>query len=298
MWINKQTNRRRFALVTPCKIQQNRKIYKPRISKVFMGLKLNATREAYQEFYGRNVDQMPKLIADGRVPMSAAGLMQKRLDVRNSNDKVKSAWMDNYFDTGDAVAYHPDGRVKIVYDAQILREMTPDTPRNNGALIITPEVYDALPGEEFKKGKLGKVNEALSRIDVKAHPVWKALARDQGLLNDYADYIFAEGKDKFGYDTAMGIYPDSAGDKTKLRAWCVYRLEVRSNANGRSSLDNDSGRFVGIAPEALSAPGKGASNIKAYTMADLQAVDKTMKGLERTLHPDVLKPFAELRKKL
>ena len=45
-----------------------------------MALKLNATREAYREFYGRNVEQMPKLIADGRVPMSVAGLMQRRLD--------------------------------------------------------------------------------------------------------------------------------------------------------------------------------------------------------------------------
>ncbi len=39
-------------------------------------------------------------------------------------------------------------------------------------------------------------------------------------------------------------------------------------------------------------------NIKAYTLADLHAVDKAIKGLEGTLHSDVLKPFAELRKKL
>jgi len=41
-----------------------------------------------------------------------------------------------------------------------------------------------------------------------------------------------------------------------------------------------------------------ASNIKAYTMADLQAFDNAMKGLEGILHPNVLKPFVELRKKL
>jgi hypothetical protein len=33
-------------------------------------------------------------------------------------------------------------------------------------------------------------------------------------------------------------------------------------------------------------------------MADLQAVDKAMKGLEGTLRPEVLKPFVDLRKKL
>jgi hypothetical protein len=92
----------------------------------------------------------------------------------------------------------------------------------------------------------------------------------------------------------MGVYPDSASNDVKMREWIVNGLVYRSDANGRYDLDNDNGRFVGIAPEALSAPGKGASNIKAYTMADLQAVDKVMKGLEGTLHPDVLKPFAEL----
>jgi len=263
-----------------------------------MALKLNATREAYQEFYGRNVEQMPKLVADGRVPMNVSQLMQRRLDVRNSDKAVKGSYMDNYFDTGDAVVYHPDGRVKIVLDSQTLRDMTPESQRVGGALIIGEDVYNTLEEEEFKKGKLGKVNEQMSREDVKSHPVWKALARDQGLLNDYADYIFAEGKERFGYDTAMGVYPDSAGDNPKLRAWFVYGLEVRSDADGWLDLDNLCGRFVGIAPEAPNALGKGVSNIKAYTMADLQTVDKTMKGLEGTLHPDVLKPFVELRKKL
>src|SRR3989344_89220 len=270
-----------------------------------MALKLNATREAYKEFYGRNTEQMPKLIVDGRVPMNVSQLMQRRLDVRNSDAKVKSSYMDNYFDTGDAVVYHPDGRVKIVLDSQPLRNMTPETQRVDGALLIGEDVYNALEGEEFKKGKLckkgklGKVNESLSREDVKAHPVWKVLARDQGLLNDYADYIFAEGKERFGYDTAMGVYPDSASDDVKMRAWYVYGLVGRSDAGGKVHLDCDYGRFLGIAPEALScSSGKGASNIKAYTMADLQAFDGAVKGLEATVRPELLEPFAQLRKKL
>ncbi|MEK6898591.1 MAG: hypothetical protein AABW79_00660 [Nanoarchaeota archaeon] len=263
-----------------------------------MGLKLNATREVYQEFYGQNVKQMPKLIADGRVPMNVSQLMQRRLDVRNSDKAVKTSYMDNYFDTGDAVVYHPDGRVKIVLDSQTLRDMTPESPRSNGALTLTDDVYNALQGEEFKKGKLGKTETPLSREDVKAHPVWKVLARDQTLLNDYTDFIFAEGKERFSYDTAMGVYPDSAGDAPKMRAWVVDWLEYGSYALGGGDLDYDDGRLLGIAPEALSAPGKGASNIKAYTMADLQAFDGAMKGLEGVLNPDVLKPFAALRKKL
>ena len=264
-----------------------------------MALKLNTSREAYKEFYGRNTEQMPKLVADGRVPMNVAQLMQRRLDVRNSDAKVKSSYMDNYFDTGDGVVYHPDGRVKIVLDSQHLRDMTPESPRNGGALVLTAENYDALQGEEFKKGKLGKTGDWLSRADVKSHPVWKVLARDQVLLNDYTDYIFTEGKERFGNDTAMGIFSGSAnGETPEMRAWYVGRLGGRSSAGGRIGLGDGGGRLLGIAPEALSALGKGASNIKAYTMADLQAVDKAIQGLEGTLHPDVLKPFVDLRKKL
>ncbi|MEK6914495.1 MAG: hypothetical protein AABW83_02485 [Nanoarchaeota archaeon] len=264
-----------------------------------MGLKLNSTRETYQEFCGRNVEQMPKLIADGRVPMNVSQLMQRRLDVRDSDAKVKSSYMDNYFDTGDAVLYHLDGRVKIVLDSQTLRDMTLETQRVGGALLIGEDVYNSLEGEEFKKGKLGKTEGPLLREDVKAHPVWKILARDQGLLNDYADYIFSEVKERFGYDTAMGVYPDSAKDNPKMRAWCIFSLKERSNAHGNIILDSFfNGRFVGIAQKALSVPGKGASNIKAYTMADLQAVDKAMKGLETTVRPELLEPFVELRKKL
>ena len=161
-----------------------------------------------------------------------------------------------------------------------------------------------MQGEEFKKGKLGKVDERLSKEQAKAHPVWKVLARDQALLNDYVDYIFGEHQARFAKDTpledvrAMEVYPSSAqGNTPDLRAWFVSRLEYRSGA-GVKNVDCDNGRLLGIAPEALSAPGQSASNIKSYTMADLQAVDKAIKGLEGTLHQDVLKPFVDLRKKL
>jgi len=208
-----------------------------------MALKLNATGEAFQEFYGRNTEQMPKLIADGRVPMSVAGLMQRRLDVRNADGDVKSSYTDNYFDTGDAVVYHSDGRVKIVLDSQDLREMTPDTPRNGGALILGEDVYNALEGEEFKKGKLGKTEGWMSKADVKAHPVWKALARGQVLLDDYADYIFAEGKERFSYDAAMGIFLRSAdGNTLEMRAWFVDGLENGFSAYGGLDLGSIAAR--------------------------------------------------------
>ena len=37
-------------------------------------------RKPYESFEGRNVNQMPLLIADGRVPASVADVMERRLN--------------------------------------------------------------------------------------------------------------------------------------------------------------------------------------------------------------------------
>ena len=281
----------------------NKKVYKSKFSKFLME-KYNLPSEEIKRFEvyrGAIVKTMSKLIADGRVPMNVSQLMQRRLDLRNDNPGVKAFYIGKSFDTGDAIVYHSDGRVKIVLDSQHLREMTPESQRSyfGRALFIGENVYNTLEGEEFGFGELGKVNNPMSKKDVKAHPVWKVLARDQNLLNDYADYIFAEGKKRFKYNIAMGVYLDSsASNDVNMMPWFLDRLEDGSVVGGMSDISDVCGHLVGIAPEALSAPGKGVSNIKAYTMADLQAFDKTMNGLEATVRPELLEPFVELRKKL
>jgi hypothetical protein len=261
-------------------------------------MKLNATPEAYKEFYGANVTQMPKLVAEGRVPMNVSQLMQRRLDFRNGPADVKTAWMDNYFDTGDAVIYHPNGDVKIVRDSQTLRQMTSESQRNSGALVLGEDVYQSLQGQVFEKGKLGTVNNSMSKVDVKSHPVWKFLARDQGLLNDYVDLIFAEGKARFNYAKSMGVYLSSRNGKApEMRAWFVGWLGDKSDAVGRYDLDCGSGRLVGVAPEALGASGNGASNVRAYTMADIQTARAELEALSQ-VRPELLKCTKSLLGKL
>ena len=275
-----------------------------------MALKLNLPDEYiridgleipfYKEFCGTNTEQMPKLIANGRIPMNVAQLMQRKLDAKNSDLDVKHSYLDNHFYMGDAVVYHPEGDVLIDLDSQRLREITPEDRLNAGALLLSIDrdeafaIYEQLKKQsnviEFKKGKLGKVDKLLLRESVKSHPVWKVLARDQGLLNNYADYIFAEGKQRFGYDTAMGIFPSSAhrNDAPEMRAWCVSWLEDRSNAIGWVSLDYDYGRFVGIAPEEA---GK-------YTGADVSRASFELGRLESVINPKAVSNIRSLLMKL
>lgn len=218
---------------------------------ITLELKPNTTHPGfYKEFYGRNIEQMSALIAEGRIPINVAQLMQKRLDIRNGPEDIKKFWMDNYFGVGDAIAYHPNEKMKVVLDSQTLREMTPDTQRVGGALLLTEDAYNALEGKEFKKGKLGKVETWLSKKDVKAHPIWKVLARDQALLDDYVDYIFAEGKQRFDYNTAMGFFPhfieDIEESSPRMTTGNINKLSLGSGVSGRS-LNNAHGRLVGLA---------------------------------------------------
>jgi len=114
----------------------------------------------------------------------------------------------------------------------------------------------------------------LTKDEVLDQQVWRILARhpnevpagfaeDKELLGKYFNEVASRTKDSKNMILYVG---DSLKDQTTLKAWYVDGLEYRSNAGGENVLDFDIGRLLGIAPEALSVPGKGASNIRAYTM--------------------------------
>lgn len=207
-----------------------------------MALKLNETPETYKEFYGRNTEQMPKLIAEGRIPLSVAGLMERKLDMRNSSDnKVKSAWIDNSFTTGDVGIYHPDGKVKVVLDSQHLRDLTTQSKLKRGALVLEDRIYEQLEGQEFTRKELEKyTGNDLSKKQAKTNPILKTLARDQGLLNDYVDYIFVN------CNANMGVHLDSVSDNLKLRAWHIGGLFYGPVAYCGDVLNSKCARLVGL----------------------------------------------------
>ena len=116
-------------------------------------LQLNEQVQPYKPFEGKNTEQMPLLIEEGRVPISMKGLMERRLEVLNSDvsKEVRNAWWNNYFDTGDAPAYDTKGNMKVVLDAPQLRELNPNSKLQNCALILPKGSYASLQGEEFTR---------------------------------------------------------------------------------------------------------------------------------------------------
>src|SRR3990167_8900583 len=109
-------------------------------------LELNDTIEPYKDFRSDDAQtylaQMPLVIADNRSPLSVATLMERRLHA----GKSAIAWKDNYFDTGDGIAYNAGGtKFKIVLDSQDLRKVNLKTePKNNLELSASSIISDSI----------------------------------------------------------------------------------------------------------------------------------------------------------
>jgi len=301
-----------------------------------MALKLNPERKAYEEFYGRNVDKMPALLADGRSPISIARVEQNRLAYKNGPEDVKTGWTDSYFDTSDLKAQRGD-EIKLVLTTHADGSLTPLGREYLG--LINPEEGERLVrrgavnlgiGERYEKlqgdgvivtqrGKLAKViDEWMTQEQVKDSLFWRVILRHPdevpaefaipGLHGEAIPYIFGEYQARFAKGTsldnieAMGVFPGQCDKNTsEMRAWVVGMLGYRSVADGRDGLNYDDGRFVGFSAggaERAEQAGSETTKMKAYTTADLKAVDEAMEGLEGFLNPEVLKPFRELRRKL
>ncbi|MBS3089876.1 hypothetical protein J4461_03295 [Candidatus Pacearchaeota archaeon] len=115
------------------------------------------------------------------------------------------------------------------------------------------------------------------------------------LLGQVAQKIFKAGMDAYKHDTMMGIYLAGESAKPHVRAAIPDRLVDGSQLDGRYFLDSVYGRFVGVAPEALSAPDQ---LVKPYTLADLEAVDGSIRGLEGFVKTELISPIVQLRSKL
>lgn len=216
-----------------------------------MGLELNDIRVPYRDFRTdkivKYVQQMPLLIADDRNPISVAEVMERRLNSEQPD------WDNNYLDTGDAVALsaRDKDKFKIVRRAPFLRRVTSDTILSNGALVLEEGIYSGIAGPEFSRKRLGDLlNRDLSLDKIGTHPVWLEIVGDEALLKEYAGRKFAEMKERFNYDSAMGIYLLDAQKVDTARALTVDGLGDRSQVGDRYYLDDDDGQLVGVAPEA------------------------------------------------
>jgi len=202
------------------------------------------------------LERMPKLVKEGKVLSNVSQLMKNRLEEGNNSDPPKGMtlyYTDRPFVTADTIAQHPDGiRAKIDLDSKILRGANPSSRLNERcALVLTEDEYSSLEGEEFKVDEIGIIWERLSKEQAKEHLIWKVLARDQNLLNDYVDYIVArrEGSGIKDPERVMAVEIESAKRNLPgMMMWNIRSLLLGSNLSGWYSLDG-AYHLEGILPE-------------------------------------------------
>lgn len=247
---------------------------------------------------------MPLLLGEGRAPLTAARFMKERIAHAEQFPDLKS-----YLNVSDLIAYDSNKRstdVKFILTVdkngrvteqgrKALELINPNVKlTSEHAVPLSNELYNSFSGIVVPKADLGvsegyltveevleskawrNLERNLTEEEILGSKIWRILARhpdevpaefaeDPALLEEYACWVKSQTKQ----DTNMGVYMDSNSKNAKLRAFYIAGLDGRSWLFGWNNL-NVSGCLVGyLAPEALSVAGKGASNIKAYTMADL-----------------------------
>lgn len=222
--------------------------------------------EMYKPFHGKNTEQMPLLLTEGRSPLWTTRLMRRRIDHSDALPDLVS-----YLDTSDLIAYDSRKRsnnVKIILTVDKNGKITkngrnaldlinPNKRLTSDYAIPLDEAYDELQGTVVPNTQFGVLERSLSEKEILKSRIWRILARhpdevppefteDKNLLKEYTAWVKSYTKQ----NKNMGIYLDNNSDIAKLRAAVAGWLGDWSRLVGGDFLDSDFGRFVGfLAPE-------------------------------------------------
>ena len=103
----------------------------------------------------RYCELMPQLRQLALAPLNVAQVLQARVEsIRVGSFEKKAFWLHQQFDSADGLAYagegsNSSGRFKLVRNAELLLEIESDVHLVRGALSLSEDEYDQLPGPEF-----------------------------------------------------------------------------------------------------------------------------------------------------
>ncbi len=227
--------------------------------------------EPHREFYGQLREQMPLLVSGKdekdpvvdvpRDPASFAYVLERRME---APEDVKEAWRKNYIFTGDGSTAGTEDDHLIVFDAQALREMTPESELYQGASVLPITRWQELKSEIEKDNSKGvylnaeEVGQAHGQGYVKKNGVWtpanRSVAKTWDALSkgrDLTSYVQFVSEDSPHSDSLLNVYfnKTTKDGKPTMRSWVADRTCNYSIARG-DYLYGNYGRLVGVAPEA------------------------------------------------
>lgn len=184
-------------------------------------------------FEGDYRTKMAEMREAGYTPWSTENWM----DARNGVNSNHPFW-NHYGDTDFGIA-GSKRKIYLMPHSERLRAVTPHTRlTDDGGLRFDSENAT----KTYNRSDL-ILSRDLTEEEARASPAWLDFAAgNQKRLDKYVENTFRFGKDKFNYDTMMGIFVPE--DEVE-RAVVLYRLYNRSHASGYYHLYNGT-RFVGV----------------------------------------------------
>lgn len=104
---------------------------------------------AYRGFKGPEIATYPKILDEFRRPLTVSQVSEL-IRTRDKEFFPFAKYLFNHnLDTRDGIAYHPSGKIKLCLDPEPLLRLNNSSKLERGALVISPEEYDFLDGEEY-----------------------------------------------------------------------------------------------------------------------------------------------------
>ena len=215
---------------------------------------------AFPVFNGETIDEMPKLIGTGYTPISVAQIMEQRIEACQSEDKkLAQLWGEICFASGDTIMYHPDGRIKIVNDSEILRNINQNTQLKSYEPVLEQGTFDKVKGKVFSTKNILKFanKRHLNPKEILKNPIWIALARgDKKLLKEYTNLVFSKtnkttmeivATDRPSFETERLFYFSGFGNESHIYGNYFGKLSSHHRLIGVSSNTESSNKISPVA---------------------------------------------------
>ena len=244
---------------------------------------VSTTTPKYKAYFGRIMDQMPLLLAEGRCLITPKQLMYARVHETNKHDRY--LLRGHYVDTACAVCVAPDktGEVAIgLYSnptvKQVIDSLSPKSKVVGGSLVLTLDQYHAVRDDAFVLAP--DVTNSLQnnpRGELKEREAfWEYVAEgDKNLVTDTSKLI----KEKTRSDRLEKIMVWYVTTIPGLRLLCLDSVGYDySIALGYYDLDVSHGHLVGVAQgdNARRARAKNDLAERAKSMFPEDAIQKLL----------------------
>lgn len=135
----------------------------------------------FKPYIGSYLNMLKRLKDENRKPLSIEGIYKRRLELNGESEIIRNSWLMHFFDTGDRVISHPNGKIKVVALYTATEHIEPFCTIEDG-------LYESLDLPEFKLKDLRKYilekkfNTPFQKAFVSDKDVWKEYNKFQKSL--------------------------------------------------------------------------------------------------------------------